>query len=486
MAYKFQRGKAILSGSIVAEEGFDANQQEVEGVNTISNSGNEITIVENTKLNGTSELRFNAAGNRINKGSGDSLEFRAAGTKVFEIGQTQLDAEANLRMSGSTKVQFAGPDDSIGINGGNLEVKGDVDVDLVAGGVVAVKSNALVDTDKQIRFRSADLKIHSPSANTLSLEGASGDDVRIEVASGATLKVSTDVSSSANIQGGGDLTIKGNAVLNGNVDLGNATTDTVTVTGRFDSDLQPSTDNARDLGSSSNRWQDLFLAGTASIAGDLIVLGTSTRIDSTLIEVTGGISFEGTTANGAETRLTVIDPTADRDISLPDLSANATLAAFSDASFAASNITPSPITLTELNNLDGGTSVGTTAVAGGHGILMNHGGTMAQTSVDTLLAYVNSNVAVQETVQSGSANVTLNLSNGAIFLAQSASSAYTITLPAAASAQGRLIKIKREDGADVTIAASGSQKIDDDGSIILESDYAAVTLFSNGANYFII
>ena len=43
-------------------------------------------------------------------------------------------------------------------------------------------------------------------------------------------------------------------VANGNVDLGDATSDTITATGRFDSDLVPSTDSARALGTSALQW----------------------------------------------------------------------------------------------------------------------------------------------------------------------------------------------------------------------------------------
>ena len=43
-------------------------------------------------------------------------------------------------------------------------------------------------------------------------------------------------------------------VAGGNVDLGDATSDTITATGRFDSDLVPSTDSARALGSSALQW----------------------------------------------------------------------------------------------------------------------------------------------------------------------------------------------------------------------------------------
>ena len=45
----------------------------------------------------------------------------------------------------------------------------------------------------------------------------------------------------------------------GNVDLGDATTDTITATGQFDSDLVPSADSARSLGSNSKRWSTIYV-----------------------------------------------------------------------------------------------------------------------------------------------------------------------------------------------------------------------------------
>ena len=74
----------------------------------------------------------------------------------------------------------------------------------------------------------------------------------------------------------------------GNVDLGDATSDTITATGRFDSDLLPSTDGARDLGSSDNEWQDLFIDGTAQI--DSLVADTA--------DINGG-TVDGVTIGGA-------------------------------------------------------------------------------------------------------------------------------------------------------------------------------------------
>jgi len=85
-----------------------------------------------------------------------------------------------------------------------------------------------------------------------------------------------------------DATFKGAVSVEGNVDLGNATSDTITATGRFDSDLVPSTDGARDLGTSDNEWQDLFIDGTAQI--DSLVADTA--------DINGG-TVDGVTIGGA-------------------------------------------------------------------------------------------------------------------------------------------------------------------------------------------
>ena len=50
------------------------------------------------------------------------------------------------------------------------------------------------------------------------------------------------------------------------------------------------------------------------------------------------------------------------------------------------------VTKAELNNIDGGTARGTTAVADGDGFLTNDGGTMRMTKVDTLATYIGTKV----------------------------------------------------------------------------------------------
>ena len=60
----------------------------------------------------------------------------------------------------------------------------------------------------------------------------------------------------------------------------------------------------------------------------------------------------------------------------------------------------------ELNLMDGGSSIGTTTVSDGHGIVMNHGGTMAQTTVQTLAAYLDDEITAMPNLVVDSGNYT--------------------------------------------------------------------------------
>ena len=69
----------------------------------------------------------------------------------------------------------------------------------------------------------------------------------------------------------------------------------------------------------------LDVTGAARITGDLTVQGTTTTIDSTTIAAQTSLTFEGATADDFETTLTLVDPTADRTITLPNASGTVTL-----------------------------------------------------------------------------------------------------------------------------------------------------------------
>jgi hypothetical protein len=120
--------------------------------------------------------------------------------------------------------------------------------------------------------------------------------------------------------------------------------------------IEPTTDNDIDLGSSSKQFKDLHINGTANI---------------------DNVNINGTT----------IGHTSDTDLMTL---ASGVLTVAGEVSMTTLDIGGTDVTATaaELNLMDGGTSAGTTAVAGSDGIVTNDGGTMRQTTVDTFDTYL--------------------------------------------------------------------------------------------------
>ena len=68
-----------------------------------------------------------------------------------------------------------------------------------------------------------------------------------------------------------------NLTATGNTVLGDAATDTVTITADVDSDIIPSADNTYDLGASGSEWKDIYIDGVAYV--DSIAMPTTTVTD---------------------------------------------------------------------------------------------------------------------------------------------------------------------------------------------------------------
>ncbi len=93
-----------------------------------------------------------------------------------------------------------------------------------------------------------------------------------------------------NFKVAGISTFTGNVFANGNVTLGNASSDTITATGRFNTSLVPSTDDTRDLGTSTLQWRNLFIDGTATV--DILQVDDNSFFSGNL-NVTGNSSLKG-------------------------------------------------------------------------------------------------------------------------------------------------------------------------------------------------
>ena len=111
----------------------------------------------------------------------------------------------------------------------------------------------------------------------------------VSISTSGEISIGQNVAEEANvtfndIQIDGDADIDGSLTVNGDVTLGNATSDTVT------------------------------------IKGNLNVEGSTVSVNQTEINVTNAFVFEGATADAHETTLTIAEPTADRTITLPNVS----------------------------------------------------------------------------------------------------------------------------------------------------------------------
>ena len=127
-------------------------------------------------------------------------------------------------------------------------------------------------------------------------------------------------------------------------------------------------------------------AGQFTVAGNLVVQGTTTTVNSTTINISSSFTFEGP-ADDHETILSCGSPTADATLELFQGAAGTYyMPAFSDANIKSTVIAA---TAAEINTVcDGDNSRGTTALADGDGFIHNDNGTMRQTNVLKFFEYV--------------------------------------------------------------------------------------------------
>ena len=106
----------------------------------------------------------------------------------------------------------------------------------------------------------------------------------------------------------------------------------------------------RDRITLGHSTSEVTVADNLTVTGNLTVSGTTTQVDTVTMNAQNAVVFEGATADDHETTLTIVDPTADRTINLPNVSG--TLPVLAAASTTQISSTPE-----ELNILDGATVV---------------------------------------------------------------------------------------------------------------------------------
>ena len=234
----------------------------------------------------------------------------------------------------------------------------------------------LINSTEKIQFYDTGLYIYSSTdgqldivadtevqiaATTIDINGAVALNGAITGATNITLSgeldaATLDISGNADIDGtleADAITINGTAI--GSIYGAVAGSSSIVTTGALDSGSITSGFGTIDTGSSAITTTGLISGGSLDI-DDVLINGTTIghTDDTDLITVADGIA-----TIAGEISVTTLD-------------------------IGGTNITA---TAAEINLIDGGTSRGTTAVASGDGILINDGGTMRMTNVDTVSTY---------------------------------------------------------------------------------------------------
>jgi len=227
----------------------------VDGTGYIDAIDAETITVDNITLDG----------NSITTDTGD-LTIDPAGALVINS-VTEINSAATIGAGDANTNVFSVLDsNSVGL----LEVRENGDV--VIGGVLKVDGTGT-----------------STFAGDVSISGA------ITVSQSATVNANFTANT---------MTVSGDVVINGNTDIGNETTDSLTLTARIDSNVIPYTDNTYSLGISGVEWSDIYtkdlhVAGTLfsdditasniTIVGNLIVEGTTTTVNTETINLADNI-----------------------------------------------------------------------------------------------------------------------------------------------------------------------------------------------------
>ena len=269
----------------------------------------------------------------------------------------------------------------VGDNTGTLVVAGNLQVD---GTQTTINSTTVNIDDKNIQVATGAANDAAADGAGITVDSGEGDKTfqfeatgdnwgaseNLNLASGKAYKINNTSVLNATTLGGAvvnssltsvgtltGLTVSGNASVEGNVDLGNATSDTITATGRFDSDLVPSSDDARDLGTSALKWKDIYIDGVAYVddihAADCDINGGS--IDGAAIGANSASTgaFTSVTASGNATVTGNIDVDGHTNldnVSIAGLTTHAAGVTFSGAIDANSTATFATAVVEDLTN----------------------------------------------------------------------------------------------------------------------------------------
>ena len=512
MAYKFQLGPASMSGSLIQTGSFtlvddnkvnrftidrDTGDVSGSGLTTLADIRSNVAIAATGSITaGTSFIIGSADLNETDMEKLDGITDGTAAANKCLVADGNVDV-AGLRNLTATGAVTAGSSFIIGsadLNETDLEkldgitdgtgaankclvLDGSRDVDTINALGIASMANNWTNAGRTV----ADMGI----LTTVDINGGTADGVVIGGASAAAGTFTT-------------------LVAGGNVDLGDATSDTITATGRFDSDLVPSSDSARDLGTSALQWAELHcdagyvdamtVSGLSALQG---VTATSFSGSSALQAV--GNSFLG--GNLAVSGTVKLEGVADTAASLGSdsfyfLDTDGLMKRESMVDYAASAAgdglsAASGVFALDLNEL----TAATVDVANDSIAIVDandSNGSKKESIADLVSAMAGPGLTATNGVLSSDASPTPTnhgdangtLAEGMNFSSAVFSAARTWTLPASPDA-GDVVSVKAPSNAtthELIVARAGSQTIDGEISVVLMSDNGAIELVYLGSD----
>ena len=337
----------------------DKNIQVATGAaNDAAADGGGITV---NSGEGNKTFQFEATGD--NWGASENLNL--ASSKEYKINNTSvLNATTLGGAVVNSSLTNVGTLTGLTVSG-NASVEGDVDLGNATTDTITATgrfdSDLVPSTDDARDLGTSTLQwrnLHLDGTANIDALVADTADINAGTIDGATIGANSASSGAfTTVTASSNVTVSGDTSLEGNVDLGNATSDTITATGRFDSDLVPSTDDARDLGTSSLQWRNLFIDGTANI--DSLVADTADidggSIDGTAIGANSASTgaFTSVTASGNITVTGDLDVDGHTDldnVSISGVTTHASGVTFSGAIDANSTATFATAVVEDLTN----------------------------------------------------------------------------------------------------------------------------------------
>jgi len=420
-------------------------------------------------------------------------------------------------------ISDAGTEKKVNASQISTYVQGTISGDItISGGTAAIGSGVIVNADINSSAAIADSKLDTISTagkvSLSALEIDGGTDIGAALTT-SDLIVVDDGAGGTNRKAalsrlvtlmeseidaiGGNLTITGNLTVNGSTTTV-STTNTVVSDKLFElANGQTGTPSGdiglvMERGSSDNAFigfdesADKFIVGTGSFTGSST--GDLTVTTGTLVanvegnvtgNVTGNVSGTAATVTGAAqsnitsvgtlTTLTVdniiingttIGHTDDTDL-ITFADGIATVAgelSVTTLDIGGTNVTS---TAAELNLIDGGATVGTTAVADGDGIIHNDGGTMRVTSAATFKTYFQEGISTAfDDLSAGDAAVNITTTSGNITIDAAANDSDIIFK---GTDGGSDITMLTLDGSEAGKATFNDQVVIGDGKLVLNS-----------------